>query len=297
MKKLKAILAVVVLGLLALLPLSAAQRLGRWLGARIWRKKQGKVYGNTVRNIERCFPQLSAEEQLLMAERSLLQTGCSFAEMGMSWLWPVKRSISKIRSVNGESVLAEALEKGKGVILIAPHLGNWEMLNLYVSNRYTLTAMYKPPKMKLLDDLIKKMRARLGSQMAPADASGVRMVMKALKRGEIVGILPDQEPDDLKGTVFAPFFGVEAATMKLLPQLAKQTGAAVVCGFAERAENGAGFDIHFIAGEEAIGDKDLSVGAAAMNRSVEACVQMAPEQYQWEYRRFNTRPEGEERFY
>lgn len=294
--KVRAVLAILVLGMLALLPLKWAQSLGAWFGRRQLNKPNSKLAGNTRRNIALCFPELDAPAQEKLIAASLAETGRSLAEMGMSWLWSPQRSLKNIRSVEGEELIIETLAAGRGIILIAPHLGNWEVLNLYLSKRYPFTAMYKPPRLKLMDDLVKRMRARLGTRMAPANASGVRMVMKALKRTEMVGILPDQEPDDQSG-VFAPFFGVDALTMKLLPQLARQTKARVICGYAERLPKGEGFKVYFREAEAGLDNPDLVQAAAAMNRSVEACVRALPSQYQWEYRRFSSRPAGQPKRY
>lgn len=296
-KSIKGIFAVIALGILAILPLKYAQKLGMLLGRRLYRKgSNNKMYHHTKTNIELCFAELNEQEKEMLIKESLEQTGKSVAEMGMSWLWPVNKTLKKIKTVNNESIIQEGIEAGKGVILIAPHLGNWEILNLYLSNRYTFTAMYKPPKQKQLDNLIKRMRARLGTDMAPANVQGVRKVMKALKRGEMVGILPDQEPE-IEGGIFVDFFKTPALTMKLLPQLAAQTGAKVVCGYAERLPNSEGFDIFFSEAEDEIASKDIHVAARAMNRSIERCVKELPAQYQWEYKRFNTRPEGSAKIY
>ena len=183
------------------------------MGRRLW-KGEGKAALFTRKNIELCFPELDAAEQQVLGLKSIEETGRSAGEMGMSWMWSPERVLGKVCNVFGEDVLVDAMAEGRGVILIAPHLGNWEVLNLYLSKRYPLTAMYKPPKIKMMDDLIRKKRERIGSKLAPANIKGVRMAMKALKAGEMLGILPDQEPDE-KGGVFAPFFGVEAFSMKL----------------------------------------------------------------------------------
>jgi len=297
LKQVKAILAVLLLGILSLLPLRASQGLGHWLGNRLWRKgDRAKMTFQTRRNIGRCFPEMDEGAQDALVRESLQQTGCSLCEMGMAWLWPARRTLKKIRQIHNAELLEDAIAQGKGVILIAPHLGNWEVLNLWLSAHYDFTAMYKPPRLKLMDDLIKRMRARLGTRMAPADTRGVRMVMKALRRGEMVGILPDQEPE-ASGGIHVPFFGNPALTMKLLPQLAAQTGAVVVCGYAERLPQAQGFDLHFRMADAEINSKDLEQAATAMNRSVEACVRALPAQYQWEYRRFSHQPAGEPRFY
>ncbi|WP_151670996.1 lysophospholipid acyltransferase family protein [Nitrincola schmidtii] len=296
-KSLKGIFAVLALGVLALLPLKYAQKFGAFLGSRMYQKgAKNKMYQHTKSNIELCFSELTEQEKQLLIKESLEQTGQSVSEMGMSWLWPVNKTLKKIKKVNNEEVITQGIEAGKGVILIAPHLGNWEILNLYLSNRYTFTAMYKPPKQKQLDELIKRMRARLGTDMAPANVQGVRKVMKALKRGEMVGILPDQEPE-IEGGIFVDFFNTPALTMKLLPQLAAQTGATVVCGYAKRLPNAEGFEIFFSEADPEIATKDIHVAASAMNRSVERCVKELPSQYQWEYKRFNTRPEGGAKIY
>lgn len=291
MKNIKGIIAVLALALLACIPLKLAQTIGRYLGRKMYQQGQNnKFYSITKANIDLCFNELEdgAKDNLIKA--SLEQTGKSIAEMGMSWLWPVNKTLKKIVQVNDEAIITQGIAAGKGVILIAPHLGNWEILNLYLSNRYPFTAMYKPPKQKQLDNLIKKMRARLGTDMAPANVQGVRKVMKALKRGEMVGILPDQEPE-IEGGVFCDFFGIPALTMKLLPQLAAQTGAKVVCGYAKRLDQAQGFEIYFKEVDPQIRDKNILISASAMNRAIESCVRDIPEQYQWEYKRFNTRPD------
>lgn len=292
MKQIKAIVAITVLGLMSLLPLKWAQSIGAFIGKRSAKNQNSNLCSITKTNIELCFPELSSEQKNILIKESLIETGKTFSEMGMSWMWPPARTLKTIQAVSNAELLDASMQHGSGVIFIAPHLGNWEVLNLYLAERYALTAMYRPPKLKLMDDLIKKMRARLGTKLAPADAAGVRIVMKALKRGEMVGILPDQEP--ASGGAFAPFFGHSAYSMKLLPQLVKQTGARVVCGYAERLENAAGFKLHFIEADPSIYEKDLALAMAAMNRSVERCVRALPAQYQWEYKRFNHQPEGVE---
>lgn len=292
MKELKAIPVILAMAFLALLPLRLAQRLGRWLGRRIYRRgERDRLYRITRVNLEICFPQLSASARDKLILESLQQTGCALAETGLSWFWSPQRVLSKIRAVEGEELIRNELEAGRGILLIAPHLGNWEVMNLYLSHHYPVTAMYKPPKLKLMDRLIRKRRARLGSAMAPADAKGVRMVLKALKRAGIVGILPDQEPER-SGGVYAPFYGEPALTMKLLPQLAAQTGVTVICGYGRRLPDGEGFSLHFSPALEGIHSRDLIEAASVMNASIERCVDECPAQYQWEYKRFNTREDG-----
>jgi KDO2-lipid IV(A) lauroyltransferase len=296
MNSIKPFLAVGAIGVLSLLPIRWAQALGRWMGRRLAANPKGKSYAITEWNVKWAYPDQSDQDRRRLIKASLEHTGMAVTEMGMSWLWKPDRTLKQVRSVKGESILDAAIAEGRGVIILAPHLGNWELLNLYVSQKHDITVMYRPPKMKLLDDLIKKMRARLGTQLAPADLSGVRKLIKSLKKGGTIGILPDQEPDKGSGE-FAPFFGHQAYTMKLFPQLVRQTGAYVVCGFALRTDEPGMFDIHFIEADAGIYEPELIDSLTGLNRSVEQCVAFAPEQYQWEYKRFNTPPEGEKKRY
>lgn len=290
MKHLKGWLSISVLYLLALLPLRMAQSLGAYIGLRTYKSKN-KAYRITRINIQHCFPELSEEQQDDLVKASLIETGRLAGEMGMSWIWSSGRVLAKVRKVHNEECLSEALSHGKGVIVIGPHLGNWEVLGLYLSTKYPLTSMYRPPKIELMDRLIRRKRARLGSKLAPANVKGVRMAMKALKAGEVLGILPDQEADKGSG-VFAPFFGQDSYSMKLLPQLAAQTGAVVVSAFAKRLPDGQGFEIVFHPVPDQINNKDILTSASAMNAEVEFCVRQIPAQYQWEYKRFQHQPDG-----
>ncbi|GGK62337.1 lysophospholipid acyltransferase family protein [Amphritea balenae] len=290
MKHIKGMLAVSVLYLLALMPLPLARKIGEMLGKRAL-KKAGRQLKVTKKNIEYCFKALSDKEKSELVETSLIETGRLAGEMGMAWIWSPERVLGKIEKIHNQAVLDDALAEGNGVILLAPHLGNWEVLGLFLSTQYKITSMYRPPKIEMMDRLIRKKRARLGSKLAPANVKGVRMAMKALRAGEVLGILPDQEADQGSG-VFAPFFGKDAYSMKLLPQLAAQTGAAVVSGYAKRLPDGQGFELVFSRADEQINSKDLAASAAAMNAEVERCVREVPEQYQWEYKRFDHLRDG-----
>lgn len=293
-KQFKGQLAIASLYMTSLLPLRWAQGLGAFVGRRIG-AGQGKSMRITRKNVELCFPELNDAEREALARKSIEETGKMAFEMGMAWMWAPEKTLGKVKAVHNESVMTDALEQGRGVILIAPHLGNWEMIGLYVGKHFPLTAMYRPPRLEALDKLIRDQRERMGATLAPANVKGVRMAIKALRAGGVLGILPDQEADKGSG-VFAPFFGVDAYTMKLLPQLAAQTGAVVVSAFAKRLGDGSGFEIYYHRADDAVNSKDLVESAAAMNAEVEHCVRQVPEQYQWEYKRFQRRPEGPKRY-
>lgn len=296
MRFIKICLGLFFLLFMALLPLKYSQLLGGLFGGLLYRFKSSRSYSVSKKNIELCFSSLSHCEQEALLNRSLIHTGMSYAEMGMSWLWPTSRSLNTISSVKGEDLLVEAFANNKGVLIIAPHIGNWEVLNLYASQKYDLTVLYKQPKIKFFDWLIKKMRSRLGGSMAPANASGVRLLMKKLRSNKVVAILPDQEPA-LGSGKFSPFFSRPAYTMTLLSQLAAKTNCKVISGVAIREKGGKGFAIEFCEVDTLINSKDIEVSLAVLNKTIQQIASENPEQYQWEYKRFKKSPEDLDKLY
>lgn len=249
------------------------------------------------RNVRLCFPELPPREQRMLVRESLAEAGKTLTETFALWFGPVSRSLALVREVRGAEAFEAAVARGKGVLLISPHLGSWEVIGLHVGARHPMLCMYRPPRMEQLDAIIREGRQRTGTRIVPTDAHGIRALMQALKGGEVVGILPDQDPRDASGAVFAPFFGVQANTMTLISRLVAKSGAAPFFTFAERLPKGRGFILHLIPADPAIADTDPVRATTALNAGVEQCVRMAPEQYQWSYKRFRTRPEGEPRRY
>ncbi len=282
------------LHLLAKLPPAFNRRFGELIGTCLWfgGSRSRKV---TERNLQLCMPTLSTTERHAMARRSLQEFGKTMAEMGAVWLWPVPRVLDLVQAVHGSELLEQNGTRQRGIIVLAPHIGNWEILGLFLAQEYPLTVLYQPPKSEALDALILSARARCGTQLAPTNRRGVLALLKALQRSELIGILPDQVPAR-EGGVFAPYFGVPALTMTLVSNLLKKTDARAVCAYAKRLPSG-GFDICFEPVDEAIYDEDIASSTEGLNRSIERCVNNLPEQNQWEYKRFKKRPEGEESVY
>jgi len=212
-------------------------------------------------------------------------------------LWLAHRNglFSLIREVNGLANVEEALNLGKGVIIIGPHLGSWELVSLYCSANHTITSLYRPLRHGGLEELVINGRNRLGAKLVPTDAHGVRELARALKNNELIGIPPDQDPRDAGG-LFAPFFGIKTNTITLASRLALKSGARQIFCVAERLSWGRGFKIHFEPIEIAEG-ADIEQHLRAINHKVETMVQRTPQQYQWSYKRFRTRPEGEKELY
>ncbi len=294
MPDLQARLLVFFLKLFSLLPLGLTRRLGVWVGVLLW-LFNGRARSTTQINIQLCYPELDKHSQEKLTKQSLQGSCITAFEMGPSWFWPKDKILGKISSSRGTELLQQAVESGQGVIVLAPHIGNWELLGLCIAEHYPITNLFQPPKSAYMGEMIRSARTRSGSHLAPTNRKGIITLLKALKAGEVVGILPDQEPEPESG-VFAPFFGVDALTMTLASNLARKTGARVLCGFTKRI-NADNYELVFIAADEGIGEKDRLISASALNRSVENCVKQAREQYQWEYKRFKRRPNNEPRYY
>ncbi len=291
----KALLVTALLHLLSALPLRLAQGVGAGLG-RLLGWLPGDMRRITRINLEHCLPDLPARERERLARASLVEAGRAFAELGAMWLWRPERLLALVREVRGWELLEAAMAAGRGIIVLSPHLGAWELGSLYGAPRHPLTALYRPLRVRALDDLVRTARERTGARLMPTDGSGVRALYKALERGEMVGILPDQDPGRGAG-VFAPFFGHPAKTMVLVSRLASRSGAAVLICVPERLPRGRGFRLHFTPAPAEVSAADLNRSVAAMNAGVEAWVRRLPAQYLWSYKRFKSRPEGEPRWY
>lgn len=273
-----------------LLPLPVAHGLGACIGTLAWwlKTESSRI---TSANIRLCFPKLTEQQADLLTRQSLVETAKTACELGKIWIGPADRAVGHIARVSGLEILNEALNEKRGVIVLAPHLGNWELCGLFLDSKSQSTYLYKPPKLAGFEQAMISYRSRLGAKLAPTTAKGVAMLVKALSRGEIVGILPDQEPNWDSG-VFAPFFGVDALTMTLVAKLAKRTNATVLSIFAKRLPGGKGFEIVIAKARAGVDQEDLELAATALNETVAECVRQAPSQYQWEYRRFKRQPDG-----
>lgn len=275
---------------LACWPLPALHALGAVAGWLLWRVPNG-LRERTLIHLARCFPDWDDDHRRRVAKRSLGHLARAFAESPLLWFGPASRVRALVREVHGSELWESARAQGRGVILLTPHLGSWEMAGLYCADQAPITSLYKPQKSGL-DEVIKRGRERFGARLAASDGNGVRALLRGLQRGESIGILPDQDPPRGSG-VFAPFFGIAAHTPVLAGRLAARTGAPVLFVVAERLPRGRGFVMRFRAVPAAVADPDPTVVATAVNGAVEALVRALPEQYYWGYARFRRRPPGE----
>ena len=214
------------------------------------------------------------------------------------WTQPHARNLGLIRERHGLPLFEQALGSGRGVIVLAPHYGNWELLNQWLAARTPLAILYAPPESAVTEAFLKRVRADQGDAtrvtQVRAEGPAIRGLFKRLREGGVVGILPDQQPKQGDGE-FAPFFGVPALTMTLVGRLAARTGATVLLAWCERVEvrqDGPRYALHFAPAPDAVSDPDPIRAVGALNEAVERVARRDPAQYQWTYKRYSLQPPG-----
>ncbi|WP_213878098.1 lysophospholipid acyltransferase [Pseudomonas sp. dw_358] len=295
MDKFKGALMVGVLRLFALLPWRAVQWVGGAIGWIMW--KLPNRSREIVRiNLSKCFPEMAPEAREHLTGQALMDIGRSFTESACAWIWPAQRSLDLVREVHGLEVLEQALATGKGVVGITSHLGNWEVLNHFYCNQCKPIIFYRPPKLKAVDDLLRKQRVQMGNRVAASTKEGILSIIKEVRKGGQVGIPADPEPAESAG-VFVPFLGTTALTSKFVPNMLTGGKAVGVFLHALRLPDGSGYRVILEAAPEAMYSSDTPTAVAAMSGVIERYVREYPSQYMWSMKRFRKRPEGEARWY
>lgn len=272
------------LRLFGLLPLRVLHSIGAAIGRfSLWRRSGAAHIASVNLHIARPGLDDAAHAELLRA--AMMESGKSATEIAKIWGSDAERALDMVREVRGEALFDAALASGKGVIIAAPHLGCWELLNYWLCRKTPIAILYRPPRITAVEALLRKVRGGLAPEQVRAEGAGVRTLYKRLASGGTVGILPDQKPRAGDGE-FAPFFGCDALTMVLLPRLAARTGATVLFAFAERLAKGEGYRIHLLPAPAGVVEQDLALACVALNRGVEQCVELAFAQYQWHYKRY-----------
>lgn len=278
--------------LLSFLSLRALRGAGRMLGDFLY-FLPGEARHVTCANLSLAFPQLDDASRRKLARLSLQNTAMFAMEAGALWHWPLERCEQMYVQVSGSELLEAETRAGKGVIVLVPHFGNWEVLALFLG-RYGYTCLYDPPRLKALEAPMRAARSRTGGNLMPIGTSGIKAIVRTLRVGGVTVLLPDQVPDVAAG-VYAPFFGRPTLTMTLAQRLLRQTGAVAVLGSAQRAPHG--FIIRFEPAHPGVDHADPVLAATRLNEMTEALIARDPGQYQWEYRRFKRPPRGVPRLY
>ena len=189
----------------------------------------------------------------------------------------------------GEDIVREAYAAGKGIVFLTPHLGCFEITAQAIAARFgplygDLTVLYRPSSERWMAEMMQHVRNRPGLRAVPTTLSGVRQMVRELRRGLAVGLLPDHVPPEGQG-VWAPFFGRPAYTMTLAAKLVHQTGAAMVVVWGERLAAARGYRLHCLPLPEPLSD-DLQTAVEQINHAMEQLILTAPDQYMWGYARY-----------
>jgi KDO2-lipid IV(A) lauroyltransferase len=271
------------LRLTARLPLRFYHALGALLGCVAYRASSR--YSRRMRaNLEQSGLCDGDEEYARVLGENIRETGKQGIEMLALWFRPEREAVALVRSCRGEAQVREAFGEGRGLILLTPHIGCFEIAATYAAQQVPITVLYRPPRIGWLRPLIVAGRGRGQVTLAPASVEGVRMLMRALKKGEAIGVLPDQVPRFGEG-VWVEFFGRPAYTMTLISRLWERMRPAVFIAVASRRPRGEGYDIDVRRIEE---DLSGEAGVRRMNAAIEEAVRLCPGQYLGAYSRYKT---------
>jgi Kdo2-lipid IVA lauroyltransferase/acyltransferase len=257
----------------------------------LWRRQHRRESKVARRNLELAYPALGDVERETMHADILRTTARQAFETLRLWTRPHAANLrTMLVQREGVELFDAAIASGKGVIVAAPHYGNWELLNQWLADYTPLAILYRPPESRLGEAFLRLARADADGRVTQirAEAAGIRQLFKRLREGGVVGILPDQQPKAGDGE-FAPFFGRPAYTMTLLTRLAERSGAIVLFVYCERI-GPLRFALRVEPAPAAIADADTLTATTALNAAVEGIARRDPAQYQWTYKRYTLDP-------
>ena len=280
------------IGLVARLPYRWLLRTGRglgWLAARVFGERRRVA----ARNLELCFAELDAGARATLLEDNLRDSGTLLVEFALAWMGS-RRAIERIPvAFEGLHHLEQARRAGHGVLLVGAHFSHLELCARLVSQRIAIAGMYREHSDAAFEWAIKRARLRYADAMFAKHE--LRQTVRYLRAGGTVCYAPDQ---DMRGkdVVFAPFFGVPAATITATHHLARLSGARVIPFFHRRTADG-GYAIRLEAPLADFPGTDVVADTARVNATIERMVREAPSQYLWLHKRFKTRPPGDPPLY
>lgn len=223
-----------------------------------------------------------------LLRRAITAAGKAMLEIFVIWFRAEAEVLNLVRHVHGWEHVEAARAAGKGMILLTPHLGCFEIAGLYCGAQFTFTELYRPPKLAWLEPWMRAGRSRGHIDLATTDYAGVKKLLAALKRGEAIGALPDQVPSQGEG-VWVDFFGRPAYTMTLMSRLQQKTGTAIICFYARRLDHGRGYAIRYLPPLPPL-SQNPEQAARQLNAALESAIRDCPEQYLWSYNRYKGTP-------
>lgn len=287
-----ALVALIVLAVLSCLPQSLTWMTGIALGW-LFSLFPSRAKRIATWNIELCFGGLCPNERRRLVRRHLRLCGVAMLSIGPAW-WAPGWRLRRLVRTRDQHHLDQLLADGRNVILLAPHFIAFEICGVRMSLDYTILTMYRKSKNALLDSLFRR-RARFGAVLLEREAS-LRPLIRLVRNGMPFYYLPDQDLGE-RASIFAPFFGVPAATVTALSRIATMTRAVVVPCIPRILPGGQGYEVRFLAPIVNFPTGDPEEDARQMNLGIEGWIRDMPEQYMWAYRRFKTRPNQERSLY
>ena len=274
------------LRLSSLLPLETARGCGRLL-ARLLYAMNSKTVRIIRRNIELAYQDRSPLEREALVKAAISEQGALISELGHVWRRSSDYVMSKV-SVVGQAHFDEALADKRGVLVLAPHVGNWEVLPHHVVTQGDLLGLFEPPKLPSVGSEVLANRQRPGGEYVPTTPKGLVKLIRHFKQGGLTGILPDQVPSHESAGLNVPFMGVDCFTASLCANLLSKSGARALIAGVFRVPGG--WEVVYNPVSESIYDKDLNTALQAMNKDIEKLIFGRDQQYQWSYKRFRTLP-------
>ncbi|OEC36135.1 KDO2-lipid IV(A) lauroyltransferase [Pseudomonas cuatrocienegasensis] len=285
------------LGLLWLvvqLPYAVLLRLGRGLGALMYRVA-GARRRIAARNLELCFPQMPSAERERLLRENFASTGIAFFEMAISWWWPRER-LARLAHIEGLEHLRQAQAEGQGVILMALHFTTLEIGAALLGQQHTIDGMYREHDNPLFDYIQRAGRERHNRDATAIERDDVRGMLKVLRAGRAIWYAPDQDYGP-KQSIFVPLFGIPAATVTATTKFARLGRARVLPFTQERLADGSGYRMVIHPPFPGFPAEDEAADCLLINQWIERVVSACPSQYLWAHRRFKTRPPGAPKLY
>lgn len=239
-------------------------------------------------NLKLVYPHLNPQQQKQLLKKTLRSQCLTYVESIKVWGMPQAYNMALIENVFSEEIFKQALANDKGTIVVLAHLGNWELVNVWLNQHNSPVVMYKPNKNKGINRFMLEARQSTRATLVPTDETGVRAIFKHLKQGGLTVILPDHLPK-ASGGIYANFFGQETLSTTLLSKLASKTQCNVLGINCLRNQNQK-FDIHCTVLSEDILSKDVAHSVQQLNQGLEQIINLSPEQYTWSYKRFRHMP-------
>lgn len=238
-------------------------------------------------NIQIAFPDMDQQQRQQLTKKAIRNELTSYFEFLSIWGASNQKNIQRIQKIHGEHYFHDALLEKKGLVLVIPHFGTWEVMNSWLSQYTQMTILYKPVKNPDADQFVRDARSREQAHLVPTDESGVRQIFKALKQGGTTAILPDHTPDH--GGDMVDYFGIPLASSSLSAKLIQKTKAKALLIYTMRNDQD-GFDMYIEQINPQIYEGPAENGTRIIHQSLEQLIQRYPEHYHWSYKRFRANP-------